>query len=271
MSATLRAMGPAVSRTELFGVMPAVDTSPTVGRSPTSALLADGDLTEPPVSVPMPTTPKLAANEAPVPPEEPPVPNAVSYAAGELGERGLRQDNGTRGTKSFHQRRILGRIVVLPSLKTRRHGQSRHVDIVLHDNWDAVQGADRSAGRAEQCIESVGILKGAWIDGDERIDQRATLVISRDAVEMRLRNRSRRRAAGEIGRFKIDDRGFLDGKRAALRLRHGSNLRRHQNSDQRHRRRQYHRTNRGTAIHRSFPYPTPARLSRPRMYGNRIT
>ena len=76
-SATLRAIGPVVSRTELLGVIPAVDTRPTVGRSPTNALCADGARTDPPVSVPMPTTPKLAAMLAPVPPDEPPVANAV--------------------------------------------------------------------------------------------------------------------------------------------------------------------------------------------------
>src|SRR6266550_4228215 len=60
-----------------LGVIPAVDTKPTVGRKPTNALCAAGARTEPPVSVPKPTTPKLAATLAPVPPDEPPVAKAV--------------------------------------------------------------------------------------------------------------------------------------------------------------------------------------------------
>src|SRR4029450_6755065 len=79
MSVTLRAMGPAVSRTELRGTIPVREMSPTVGRSPARALYADGMRTAPPVSVPHATMPKLAARAAPDPPDEPPVANAVLY------------------------------------------------------------------------------------------------------------------------------------------------------------------------------------------------
>lgn len=79
MSTTVRAMGPAVSRTELRGTIPVRETSPTVGRSPANALYADGMRTDPPVSVPIATMPKLAATAAAEPPDDPPVANAVLY------------------------------------------------------------------------------------------------------------------------------------------------------------------------------------------------
>ena len=46
-------------------------TRPTVGLSPTSPLTAEGQVTEPSVSVPTPTAARLAAIAAPVPDEEP--------------------------------------------------------------------------------------------------------------------------------------------------------------------------------------------------------
>ena len=71
-SATLRPIGPggvlAVADRHDVG---AADTGPTVGLSPTSPFMDEGQVTEPSVSVPTPTAARLAAIAAPVPEEEP--------------------------------------------------------------------------------------------------------------------------------------------------------------------------------------------------------
>ncbi len=70
-SATVRAIGPAVSWLCESGMMPARLTSPTVGLIPTRPFADDGHTTEPSVSVPTPTAARLAAIAAPVPADEP--------------------------------------------------------------------------------------------------------------------------------------------------------------------------------------------------------
>ena len=54
-SVTLRAIGPAVSWVCAMGMMPRRLTRPMVGFMPTSEQAADGDVTEPSVSVPTAT------------------------------------------------------------------------------------------------------------------------------------------------------------------------------------------------------------------------
>ena len=64
-------MGPAVSCVEEIGMIPRRLTSPTVGLSPTSPQIDDGQRIDPSVSVPTPTAARLAAMAVPVPEEEP--------------------------------------------------------------------------------------------------------------------------------------------------------------------------------------------------------
>ncbi len=72
-SATLRTIGPAVSWLWLMGTMWVRDTRPTVGFSPTRPLIAEGQVTEPSVSVPIVAVARLAAPAAPDPALEPQV------------------------------------------------------------------------------------------------------------------------------------------------------------------------------------------------------
>src|SRR3954469_11958162 len=60
-SATVRAIGPAVSWEWPIGTMPVRLTRPSVGLMPTSPLMLDGDTIEPSVSVPIATAARLAA------------------------------------------------------------------------------------------------------------------------------------------------------------------------------------------------------------------
>jgi hypothetical protein len=70
-SASVRAMGPAVSCVCEMGMMPLRLTSPTVGLIPASPLIDEGETIEPSVSVPTATAHKLAAAAAPDPELEP--------------------------------------------------------------------------------------------------------------------------------------------------------------------------------------------------------
>ena len=78
-SATVRAIGPAMSASRLSGNTPARLVSPIVERMPTSAWCDDGPRIELPVSVPSPTSPKLAATAAAVPPLDPAVTRSSAY------------------------------------------------------------------------------------------------------------------------------------------------------------------------------------------------
>ena len=71
-SATVRAIGPVLSRSQSSGWMPAMLTSPRVGKRPTTALVAAGMRIELPVSVPLPRTQRLAVIAVTTPPDDPP-------------------------------------------------------------------------------------------------------------------------------------------------------------------------------------------------------
>src|SRR5262249_57086665 len=70
-SATVRAIGPAVSWLCEIGIMPERLTRPTVGLIPTRPFADDGHTIDPSVSVPIPTAARLAEIEAPVPELDP--------------------------------------------------------------------------------------------------------------------------------------------------------------------------------------------------------
>ena len=70
-SATLRAIGPAVSCVEEIGTTCVRLTMPTVGLKPTTPLMLAGQVMDPFVSVPIAAQAKPAATAAPLPEEEP--------------------------------------------------------------------------------------------------------------------------------------------------------------------------------------------------------
>src|SRR5437868_7268336 len=70
-SATVRAIGPAVSCECEIGMMPVRLTSPTVGLMPTRPFAFDGHTIDPSVSVPTPTAARFAEIAAPVPELDP--------------------------------------------------------------------------------------------------------------------------------------------------------------------------------------------------------
>src|SRR5215831_10731975 len=70
-SLTVRAIGPAVSWLWEMGTMPLRLTRPTVGFTPTSPEVAEGDMMEPSVSVPTATAHRLADTATPEPERDP--------------------------------------------------------------------------------------------------------------------------------------------------------------------------------------------------------
>ncbi len=70
-SATLRAIGPAVSWLSAIGTTPARLTSPTVGLIPTTPQVVAGHTIEPSVSVPTASAVRFAETAAPEPELEP--------------------------------------------------------------------------------------------------------------------------------------------------------------------------------------------------------
>ena len=70
-SATVRAIGPAVSWLCAIGMMPALLTRPSVGLMPTMPQVWLGQMMEPSVSVPTAAAQRLAATAAPEPDDEP--------------------------------------------------------------------------------------------------------------------------------------------------------------------------------------------------------
>src|SRR5437879_3170239 len=72
VSAAVRAMGPAWSRLQLSGMIPARLMRPYVGLSPTMPQNEAGLRMEPPVSLPVASGTRCAANAAPEPELEPP-------------------------------------------------------------------------------------------------------------------------------------------------------------------------------------------------------
>src|SRR5215831_21013580 len=70
-SATVRAIGPAVSWVCEMGTIPVRATNPTVGLMPTMPQLHDGETIEPSVSLPTATAHRLAATAAPEPELDP--------------------------------------------------------------------------------------------------------------------------------------------------------------------------------------------------------
>ena len=172
-SATVRAIGPAMSWSRVTGAIPHRLIRPSVGRMPTSMFAFDGLMTEPPVSVPTFAAQKLAA--VPIPELEPPVLRAgrPSNVAGrgvaarvvrvvseagqrivvaghgvrrprhpvrELGEARLGDDDRASFAQVGGQRGLVRRHVAVECQRPRRGGEVGRVDVVLERDGDAREG-----------------------------------------------------------------------------------------------------------------------------------
>ena len=164
-SATVRAMGPAVSWLCAIGMMPVRLTRPSVGLMPTSEALFDGDTIDPSVSVPTAAAPRLAATAAPEPELEPDglrssaygIPRLAAAAAPSarrmrrpevrpLAEVRLAENHRARRPQSLDDERVCrGRRAGERQRTGRRHHAIAGGDVVLDQNREC-RGAVRARG-----------------------------------------------------------------------------------------------------------------------------
>ena len=118
-SATVRAMGPAVSWLCEIGTMPVRLTRPTVGLMPTSPLTCDGDTIEPSVSVPTPAAARFAATATAVPELEPEGLRSSAYALRVCPPRALQPLDECVDRKFAHSLRFVFPSRTAPALRSR--------------------------------------------------------------------------------------------------------------------------------------------------------
>src|SRR5262249_21493528 len=118
-SATVRAIGPAVSCVCEMGTIPARLTSPTVGLMPTSPLADDGHTTDPSVSVPMPTAAKFAEIDEPVPELDPHGLRSSTYGLRVWPPRPLHPLTECDDRKFAHSLRFVLPMITAPAARNR--------------------------------------------------------------------------------------------------------------------------------------------------------
>src|SRR5207302_9888999 len=94
-SVTVRHIGPAVSWLCAIGIIPSCETNPTVGLSPTLRLFAEGQPTEPSVSVPTVAAQRLAAAATAEPELDPHGSRLRSYGSRVHAPRSLQPSNSS--------------------------------------------------------------------------------------------------------------------------------------------------------------------------------
>src|SRR3954469_7487563 len=100
-------------------MMPARDTSPTVGLMPTSAAAAAGDVTDPSVSVPMATAQQLAAVADPEPELEPDGVRSSAYGLRVCPPRPLQPLVECVDRKFAHSLRFVLPMITAPAARSR--------------------------------------------------------------------------------------------------------------------------------------------------------
>src|SRR5688572_22134713 len=118
-SATVRAIGPAVSWLWAIGMMPARLTMPIPGLSPTRLHSADGHRMEPSVSVPAATAHRLAATAAPEPELDPHGLRPRAYGFRHWPPRALQPGSERVDRKFAHSERLLLPSSTAPAARRR--------------------------------------------------------------------------------------------------------------------------------------------------------
>ena len=199
-SVTVRTIGPAVSWLWAIGMIPAWATSPTVGLSPTIALLPAGQTIEPSVSVPTAIAHRLAAAATADPELEPQgssarpyglrvkPPRALQPLRMQAGVRDRRRDqaaevgpfrqvrlaehDGPGRPQAGHDRRVARHPAA--DQRERARGRLHRVvgrDVVLEQDRDAVQRTAAPAGPSLG-VTPRGDLEGGRVGLDDRVEQR---------------------------------------------------------------------------------------------------
>src|SRR5688572_19404773 len=119
-SATVRAIGPAVSCETEIGMMPDRLTRPTVGFRPTKPATDAGQMMLPSVSVPIPIAARLAAIAAPVPELDPHGLRSSTYGFFVCPPRELHPDVDRVERKLAHSLRLVLPRITAPAARSRR-------------------------------------------------------------------------------------------------------------------------------------------------------
>src|SRR5690242_17274461 len=119
-SATVIAIGPAVSCDLEIGTIPAPGTSPTVGLMPTQPLNAAGQVIEPSVSVPIAYGTSRAATAAPLPELEPPDDRLRAYGLRVRPPYALHPDVDFGSRRLAHSLRFALPTITIPASRSRR-------------------------------------------------------------------------------------------------------------------------------------------------------
>src|SRR6476659_9199102 len=118
-SATLRAIGPAVSWVWEIGTIPVRLTRPTVGLKPTRPQLFDGETIDPSVSEPIAAAHMLAAAAAPEPDEEPEALRSSAYGFRHCPPRPLHPLDECVERKFAHSDRFVLPRITAPASRSR--------------------------------------------------------------------------------------------------------------------------------------------------------
>ncbi len=93
--------------------------------------------------------------------------------------------------------------------RAARRGEVAGVDVVLHDERNAVQRPDQPAGRFQPRVETLGLCQRLVVDGDDGVEGRSALVVGLDAGEVGGDDVAGGGGAGEVGGLdRLDRRLF---------------------------------------------------------------
>src|SRR5215475_691295 len=118
-SATLRAIGPAVSWLCAIGMIPLRETSPSVGLTPTRPQLFEGDTIDPSVSLPTATAHRFAAIAAPEPELDPEGLRSRAYGLRHCPPRPLHPLEECLERKFAHSERFVLPRMTAPASRSR--------------------------------------------------------------------------------------------------------------------------------------------------------
>ena len=204
------------------------ESSPTVGFSPTSPLRLDGQVTEPSVSVPMAAADREAATATALPDDEPQAerssanglrvrpadaaPSADRAAAAHVrpfGQVGLAEDDGARRAQPRDHGGVASGEV---AQQRQRSGGGGHrvggVDIVLDQDRHAFERPGTLAGAPPVAVP--GLRHRIGVDGQDRLQRRAGMIETADAIEVDTHQLFGRHTTGCHVAFEVADGPAFD-------------------------------------------------------------
>ena len=196
-SATVRAIGPAVSWTGLIGTMPAPGMLPTVGLKPTTPHTPAGETIEPSVSVPTASGARPAATAAAEPDEEPEVLRSRSCGLRVWPPTALQPLVEAVERKFAHSDRLVAPSTTRPAARSRATsgasaaggesssarepavpGSPTRLDVVLDQHRHPVQRAEQLRRRRRRASLAWPPASASGAVGEHRVQPRGSAVRS---------------------------------------------------------------------------------------------